>query len=130
MASGVGLATKVNALLRRFNATSRVVKLRKVTQTGGNPRLGIGGAVIAEDMVLDPQPTVSLVQPQTVGVSGGLYQLGDYQLTVSSNVTEDDLKTSFILYGDDQLKIVHFDPVTFGGVVVAWNVMARSVRTR
>jgi hypothetical protein len=125
MASGPGLKAKANGLLKRFNATDRVVKLRQITKSGGNSRLGIGETTTVTDTALDPPPAVSLVEHHMVRVSGSLFQQGDYQFIISGDYTESRLRNSLIVYGDDLMKIIHIEPYAMTGVVVVWRVIAR-----
>lgn len=128
MANGKSLQTRIGSLLGRLGATSRPVSLRTVAKTGGNALLGIGGTTTTTDTLCDPQPTLELLDATIVGNSGGLYQLGDYSLMFSGSVSEATIRTSLIVYGDEVLKIIKMDPVAMNGVVVVWQVTARSIK--
>lgn len=75
---------------------------------------------------MDPQPALTFVRGEMVARSGGLYQLGDYDITIAGTVSEATLKSSTILYGTEELKIIEYVPSTFQGVVAAWQVVARA----
>jgi hypothetical protein len=128
MPSGAAIQSRIAAVLRKMNATSRIVSLRQVTETGGDPQIGLPGQVTFTDTVADPQPAVSLVSAEEVGASGGFYQLGDYKLIFSGTTPETSLRTSLLLYGDEVLKVTRINPMAVSGLVVAWEVMARSVK--
>lgn len=128
MATGKALQNRVGALLKRLNATSRVVKLRNVTTSGGNTVLGIGGTVTTTDTVADPQPAVELLDADVISNSNGLYQVGDYRFFFSGAIPEATLRNRLIVYGDEILKVIRFDPVSLGGVVVVWEVTARTIK--
>ena len=128
MASGKALQSRIGKLIKRLNVTHRTVKLRDVSTSGGNSLLGLGGTVSTTDTVVDPQPTVSLADAQTIANSGGLYQLGDYEMLFAGTIPEATLKNRLVVYGDEVLRIVNIDPVVFGGVVVVWKVMTRTAK--
>ena len=127
MANGRSLQRKIGGLIRKFQVVDRVVQLRTISQTGGNQLLGLGGTVQTTDVVLDPQPIVNYADAEMVAQSNGLYRIGDYELTLSGTVTEEQLKSSVILYGEEQLKIVSLDRAIMTGVVVVWKLVARTV---
>lgn len=128
MASGQALQGRIGKLLKRLNVTHRTVKLRDVSTSGGNSLLGIGGTVSTTDTVVDPQPVVSLAEAQVIANSGGLYQLGDYEILFSGTIAETTLRNRLVVYGDEVLRIIHIEPVVFGGVVVVWRVMTRTAK--
>ena len=128
MATGASVQRRVGALLKRLNATARQVSLRRVTSSGGNALLGIGGTSTVTDTVCDPQPDVSLLTADVIANSGGLYQVGDYSITFSGDTLESDLRNSLVVYGDDVLKIVKIDSSVLNGIVCVWRVTARSIR--
>jgi hypothetical protein len=129
MSAGSNLQKKVSALLKRLDASARVVSLRQVTTTGGNTLLGIGGRVTTTDTVCDPQPVVTLLDADIVAHSGGIYQVGDYELMFAGDIPEATLKSRLIVYGDEVLKIVKMDPVAMNGIVAVWKVTARTVKS-
>lgn len=128
MPSGDVLRAKVAAILKRTQVTSRVVKFRSVSASGGNALLGLGQTLNTTDVVCDPQPVVELLKPEDVASAAGILQLGDYSVLFDGGVPESTLKTHEILYGTDVLKIISYDPVVFAGVVVAWKVLARTAK--
>lgn len=129
MASGSSLRQKVATTLRRVNATAYPVYLRQVTLTGGDPLLGVGQTTTVEETLVDPPPAVDLLPTDMVVTSGGLYQTGDYRMTfAATSLEESTLRNSLIRYGDHLLKIVKIDPVAFGGMVVAWEIIARTAQ--
>lgn len=126
--TGLQLQAKVAKALAKVNATARQVSLRVATTSGGNAVLGIGQTVTNVDTLLVPQPAVEHVSSDDVAGSGGLLQFGDYRMTIAGTVTEATLAQSQILYGSDVLKIIDTKPAAFGGVVAAWEIVARTVK--
>lgn len=130
MPTGASLLKKVSAVLAKTHVTSRVVKFRTVLSRDGNALLGIGvtRANLDEDIV--PQPVVEFISPEEVAFGGSLLQVGDYRMLFDGNVLESSLETCDILYGNDLLKIVSHNPIVYGGVVVGWQVLARTVKAQ
>lgn len=126
--TGLQLQAKVAKALAKVNATSRQVSLRTVTTTGGNAVLGVGQTVTNLDTVMDPQPAVEQIKVDDVASSGGLLQFGDYRITLSGTYDEATLRNCELLYGTDVLKIIDLNPAVYGGVVAAWQVVARAVK--
>jgi hypothetical protein len=83
--------------------------------------------VSSDDVVCDPQPVVELIAASDVADSAGTLQLGDYRLIFSGAVPEDTLKTGMLVYGDEVLKIIKYEPFAFDQTVAAWQVTARAV---
>jgi hypothetical protein len=129
MPSGLALRNKVAQVMKRLHATSRVVKLRVASASGGNDLLGLGQSQTVQDTVVDPQPTVNLLTADDIATSGGVYILGDYQFLFTGSIAESTLRKSHILYGDEVLRIVELEAIAMGGVVVAWRVVARSLKS-
>lgn len=130
MASATQIRDKVKAILTRFQATSRIVKFRQVTVTGGNTLLGIGGTRTVTDTLCTPQPVVEAISSEEIAGSGGLLLPGDYRMLFDGTVPETTLRNRQILYGDEVLDIAHVIPVPLGGISVAWQVICRTVKTR
>ena len=130
MASGAALLSKVSSILKRTNVTSREVSFRTVQTSGGNALLGLGQSVTSLDLPVDPPPVVMLLKPEEVAAGGSLLQLGDYSMLFAGSVSEETLKTSEIVYGSDVLKIISYEPIVFDGIVVAWNVIARTSKAQ
>ncbi len=130
MASATQIRSKVKSILARFQATSRVVKFRQVTVTGGNTLLGIGGTRTVTDTLCDPQPVIEVISGEEIAGSGGLLQPGDFRILFDGTVPEATLRNRQLLYGDEVLDIVRPIPVPLGGIAVAWQVIARTVKTR
>jgi hypothetical protein len=129
MPSGSSLRRKVATTLARVQASAYPVYLRQVTFTGGDSLLGVGQTTTVTDTLVDPMPAVDLLPTSLVVTSGGLYQAGDYRITFAATVIEEaTLRNSLIRYGDHILRIVRIDPVAFGGMVVAWEVIARTAQ--
>lgn len=129
MASGAALRAKVEKSLRKAEATHRVVKFRRVTRTGGNPILGIGGTIGTELVEVNPQPAVEQLDAEHIATSGGRYQFGDYKFTFGGSVSESILRTHQILYGDEVLQIVQHEPAgVMQKTVIAWTVIARTLK--
>lgn len=129
MASGSALRAKVEKALAKAGGTHRTVQFRRVKRVGGNPTLGVGGTVTTEIVPVVPQPAVEELDGDAINTSGGLYKFGDQRFTFSGNLSESLLKTHQILYGDEVLQIVRYKPEgVVGGVVIAWQVVARTVK--
>lgn len=126
MATGASVLAKVTSVLRRTHVTSRVVKFRQVLVRHGNPLLGIGQERANVDTVVDPQPVVDLIKPEDVAAAGNLLQLGDYKILFDGNVTEAQIRSQEILYGNDVLKVVSYEPIVFDNTIVGWDVIART----
>lgn len=129
MASGASLQTKIKNLLAKLDASGRVVSFRQVSTSGGSSLLGVGQTTLNIDTVCSPQPAVQLLRADEVAVSGGVYQMGDYRLTFDGTVPETTFRTSLIVYGDEVLKPVTWTPSAIYGVAIAWQVIARSIKT-
>lgn len=128
MATGTSLQNKATRLLKRFQATSREVSLRTITHTGGDQVLGLGQMVATTTTVLDPQPVIEVYSVDQIAHSDGLLQMGDYRVIMSGAVTEDTIKNSLIVYGDEVLKIVKYVPAAFDQTVVVWDITARAIK--
>lgn len=126
MATGLQVQAAITRVLSQVQATHRPVYFRQVFRSGGNPVLGVGQNIANIDTLLDPQPVVNQVKEDDVASSGGLLQFGDYQLTLAGTFPEDTLKLCEFIYGSDVLKVIHYTPSVFGGVVAAWSVLART----
>lgn len=130
------MRAKAEGLLRKFQATSQVVKLRRNLQTGGSALLDIGGVNTEEDTVVEPQPVVTVVtnlfghHATMLGAAGVLAQMGDYLIIFSGGIDEDIIKSSVIVYGDEILKMIAIEPVAMSGIVVIWKIVARAVKPR
>lgn len=130
MPTGIQVQAKIKSTLDRLNATSRVVSLRNVSHTSGNALLGLGQTQTVTDTVLTPQPAVETVNAEQIAVVGGdRIQLGDYLFTLDGTIAESTFKTQMLVYGTEVLKIVHYEPFALDGLVMAWQVYARGVRS-
>lgn len=130
MASGAQVQAKIKAVLGQLQATPRVVRFREVTQTGGNTVLGIGGTVTTTDTDIDPQPAAQMVTSETIAGSGGLLLPGDWEFTFDGTINETNFRTKQILFGDEVLNIVHYEPYALQGITVGYTVIARTVTPR
>jgi len=130
MATGAQVRAKIKAVLADLRASSRTVKFREVTYVGGNSMLGVGGTATETLTVVTPVPAVETVTAEEVNSSGGLLQPSDYRLTFDGTIAEANFRTKQLVYGDEVLNIVHFEPYTLRGVIVAWGVIGRTVRPR
>jgi hypothetical protein len=126
--NGLAVQNKIANVLRRLNATARVVYFRSVDASGGNATLGLDRIVINTDTEIDPQPAVEVLTVEEVAAAGGKLQLGDYRLTMAGTVDEVTLQTNDIMYGTDVLKIIDYRPHALAGVVISWTVIARTVK--
>jgi hypothetical protein len=128
MSTGAGIQSKIASVLSKVQGTSRVVKFRDSRPTGGNALLGVGQTVTNHDVDITPQPTVELMTPEDIAASGALLQLGDYRFIFDGAITEATLKNSNVVYGTDVLKVVSYNPQVIFGTIVAWTVIARTVK--
>jgi hypothetical protein len=126
--NGAALQAKIAKALAKLGATHKTVYLRTVSVTGGNSVLGIGQTKSNSDTELDPQPAVTMVDSWEIANSGGLLQLGDYKFTMAGTVEEATLRGSLVVYGEDVLKVISYKPSVINGTVVAWEVLARTVK--
>lgn len=127
--TGAQLQAKVSKVLAKVNATARPVWLRSTTVAGGNAVLGIGQASTTVDTFMSPQPVVTLFKADDVAGSGGLIQFGDYRVIVAGSYTEAQLLATELLYGSDVLKVLSATPYPFAGVIAAWELVARAVKS-
>jgi hypothetical protein len=128
MPSGSSIQSKISKTLERLNATSRLVYLRSVSSSGGNSLLGLGQSVSSSDTLAEPQPAVDLMTTHEIAVSGNFFQMGDYKMIFAGTIEESTWQTNLIVYGEEVLKIVRYDPQTIYGTVAAWEVVARAVK--
>lgn len=127
MPSGASLQSKIASVLGTLQATSKTVRFRTVSRTGGNAVLGIGGSVATTDVDIDPQPSVEYVKVEDIATSGGKLMAGDLRMVFAGDIPESRWRETQILYGTEVLKVVRYDPVPFKGVVAAWVVIARTL---
>lgn len=130
MSTGETLRAKAKSLLAKFQATSRVVQFREVTQTGGNTRLGAGGITTATLTPIDPQPAVMQVSAEDISRLGAKVQPGDWEFIFDGTIPESEFQAKQILYGDEVLHIVQYEPYPMNGIVVAWSVIGRTQAPR
>lgn len=128
MPSGAVIQAKIAKVLTKVGATYRVVTFRDSHPVGGNALLGVGQTTITNDVAIDPQPAVETLSVEEVASGGALLQLGDYRFVFSGTVPEAQIKTSNIVYGSDILKIVSYKPAVLFGTVIAWEVIARTIK--
>lgn len=128
MATGASILAKVTAVIRKTHVTYKVVSFRTVLTRSGNQLLGVGVIRANVDEVVDPQPVVELVTQEDVALSGALLQLGDYRILFDGAVLETTLQTCDIMLGPTLLKIISYVPVIYDNTVVAWQVVARTVK--
>lgn len=125
--NALSLQNKVHQILARTTVTHRPVSFRTVVSRHGNPLLGLGQDRANVDELVSPPPVVELLRPDEVASSGSLLQLGDYRFTFAGQLPETTLKTAQILYGDDVLRILSYEPIVYQGLVIAWVVLARTL---
>jgi hypothetical protein len=125
VASGTALRNKINGVLTKLHASVYPVYLRVVTTSGGNPRLGLGGTTSTVDTLVTPPPVMTLIKSEDIATSAGLLQMGDYECILPAAIEETALRESFLVYGVNQYRIVSYDPMGLGNVIVAWKVHVR-----
>lgn len=130
MATGAQIQAKIKAVLSKLKATPRTVQFRSISQSGGNTRLGIGGTSTVTLAPISPQPAAELVKAEEITGSGGLLQPGDWRFIFSGDTSETDLRTKQLLFGTEVLNIVQVTPYAIGGMIVGWEVIARTVQAR
>lgn len=146
MASGLGLKSKVNGILRKVTPLDRTVFKRVIARKGGSSLTGRKGSVAYTDTLFDPQPayTVLTVTSFMGGrsssmpiLSGGkAITVGDFAVKFSSDaITLNDLQnTDMVLVFKDSngleetYEILGHTVSAYQGVTAAFTVYARSIK--
>jgi hypothetical protein len=80
----VGISTEVIRLIdgamRKLGGAARPVVLRQITETGGDPLLGIRGTETVVEATVTPSPFVTNVSYREVSLSQGRLQDGDFSI--------------------------------------------------
>jgi hypothetical protein len=100
---------RITVAMGYLRGAAQTVKLRKVTETGGDGLLGIRGTVTNADTTIDPPPFVTNVSLQEIQASNGVLQTGDLALLVPPGIAKTDLEASLYVIGTDVYQFIRLD---------------------
>jgi hypothetical protein len=133
MPSVAGIKAKLDSVLRRFTITDRDVYIRRSMQGGGDPLTGRGVGTTNNEVLMDPQPSVTVAAKNYPLVIAGtsLSPDAEYLLTVSatamtlSDVTDPNLSILFrdALGKDEVFFICGFSTMFLKGEDIGFNLI-------
>jgi len=101
------------------------VTLRIITETGGDPLLGIRGTPTVVDTLVSPTPWSVNVSYAEIQASGGKLKLGDMKFLFPPGMTQAQLEGSLIVTDGLEYEPIQIDGWGPEGQDVWWAVTAR-----